>query len=639
MSWALQVFLAVTLFGHLDFIECIGEDVADFQCLSEAFLGTAVKPLQKGMVLDDTTALHCSSKLLSTWPHTSQGNGSADKVMSLRIVKPWSPEWPEELRESSWASLVQYIHRNKVQVLLGTSIGCNEVSDRQTWNWTKALIQLIGPEHLMGLAIGEELEMFNHRLVAQELNVSSAECLDKLWKGNYAFDWFRQVVSEFDAMGYGAIPVTSVFGSLALASASNATPFYEAPEAQVNTFLSKVIAEYKKRYVFTWKFYPCFDGTLGVDKDINPASEITQASDLEAEGSNFRRQRALAVALCWDPGCSLPATAAVARRKMTLLTGDPSWRMWLGELGCSSPLSPSLISAVKGGFLDWDLSIGLATDLLTSLEHVFWFTMRDALGHQGIPEFFGLMSGDCSDQNCKLKAASQSTFPVVPRSKVPADSYETGKSDKLVPGHLFARQGSHAAIVGGVFLQMSPFMWPQPYGMTEDLWTTAEQGGSLTAGRGQKSNVKAVSKEQRQEIKEAFDIFDSERTGKMDYHELKVAIRAMGFEIKKPEALELMARYDREETGSIGYDAFEDILVQRYAAQDPMDEIRKAFELFDEDKRGTISFRNLKRISRDLGEKLTDEELRGMIDEFDQDQDGEINESEFVNIMKQTSLY
>ncbi|CAL1128248.1 unnamed protein product [Cladocopium goreaui] len=32
---------------------------------------------------------------------------------------------------------------------------------------------------------------------------------------------------------------------------------------------------------------------------------------------------------------------------------------------------------------------------------------------------------------------------------------------------------------------------------------------------------KAVSKEQRQEIKEAFDIFDSERTGKMDYHELK----------------------------------------------------------------------------------------------------------------------
>ncbi|CAL1128252.1 unnamed protein product [Cladocopium goreaui] len=89
----------------------------------------------------------------------------------------------------------------------------------------------------------------------------------------------------------------------------------------------------------------------------------------------------------------------------------------------------------------------------------------------------------------------------------------------------------------------------------------------------------------------------------------------MGFEIKKPEALELMARYDREETGYIAFDAFEEIMIQRYAAQDPMDEIRKAFELFDEDKRGKISFRNLKRIARDLGEKLTDEELRGMIDD------------------------
>merc|ERR1712151_968401 len=113
----------------------------------------------------------------------------------------------------------------------------------------------------------------------------------------------------------------------------------------------------------------------------------------------------------------------------------------------------------------------------------------------------------------------------------------------------------------------------------------------------------------------------------------------MGFEIKKPEALELMERYDRDDSGYIGYEAFEEIMVQRYANQDPMDEIRKAFELFDEDKRGKISFRNLKRIARDLGEKLNDEELRGMIDEFDKDEDGEINEEEFVAIMQQPSLY
>merc|ERR1712176_1499893 len=100
-----------------------------------------------------------------------------------------------------------------------------------------------------------------------------------------------------------------------------------------------------------------------------------------------------------------------------------------------------------------------------------------------------------------------------------------------------------------------------------------------------------------------------------------------------------MARHDREDTGYIDYNAFEEIMTARYANQDPMEEIRKAFELFDEDKRGKISFRNLRRIARDLGEQLTDDELRGMIDEFDADQDGEINQAEFVHIMQQTSLY
>lgn len=37
---------------------------------------------------------------------------------------------------------------------------------------------------------------------------------------------------------------------------------------------------------------------------------------------------------------------------------------------------------------------------------------------------------------------------------------------------------------------------------------------------------------------------------------------------------------------------------------------------------GKISLKNLKKISRELGESLSDEELQAMIDEFDKDQDG-----------------
>ncbi len=73
--------------------------------------------------------------------------------------------------------------------------------------------------------------------------------------------------------------------------------------------------------------------------------------------------------------------------------------------------------------------------------------------------------------------------------------------------------------------------------------------------------------------------------------------------------------------------------------RDPVEEILKAFKLFDEDNTGKISLWNLKRVARELGENLSDDELQAMIDEFDKDQDGEISEQEFLNIMKQTGIY
>jgi centrin-1 len=60
----------------------------------------------------------------------------------------------------------------------------------------------------------------------------------------------------------------------------------------------------------------------------------------------------------------------------------------------------------------------------------------------------------------------------------------------------------------------------------------------------------------------------------------------------------------------------------------------KVFQLFDEDETGFISYKNLRKICQELGEKLTDNEIQEMIDEADRDGDNQINPDEFLRIMR-----
>lgn len=89
----------------------------------------------------------------------------------------------------------------------------------------------------------------------------------------------------------------------------------------------------------------------------------------------------------------------------------------------------------------------------------------------------------------------------------------------------------------------------------------------------------------------------------------------------------------------MNFSDFLTVMTQKMSEKDTKEEILKAFKLFDDDETGKISFKNLKRVAKELGENLTDEELQEMIDEADRDGDGEVNEQEFLRIMKKTSLY
>merc|ERR1712023_62391 len=158
------------------------------------------------------------------------------------------------------------------------------------------------------------------------------------------------------------------------------------------------------------------------------------------------------------------------------------------------------------------------------------------------------------------------------------------------------------------------------------------RGSGATAGA-KKAGKSDLTEEQKQEIREAFDLFDTDGSGAIDAKELKVAMRALGFEPKKDEIRKMISDIDKD------CDEFMMMMTAKMSEKDSREEICKAFRLFDDDETGKISFKNLKRVAKKLGENMTHEELQEMIDEADRDGDGEINEEEFMRIMKKTSLY
>ena len=157
--------------------------------------------------------------------------------------------------------------------------------------------------------------------------------------------------------------------------------------------------------------------------------------------------------------------------------------------------------------------------------------------------------------------------------------------------------------------------------------------------KGARKGKNALTEEQRQEIKEAFDLFDTDGTGKIDAKELKVAMRALGFEPKREEIRRIINEIDRSGTGVIEYQEFFELMTFKMSERDPVEEMRKAFRLFLDDDSDRIGLRHLKRVAKELGETMTEEELQEMIDEADRDGDGEISEEDFIRIMKKTNLF
>merc|ERR1712178_17727 len=147
-----------------------------------------------------------------------------------------------------------------------------------------------------------------------------------------------------------------------------------------------------------------------------------------------------------------------------------------------------------------------------------------------------------------------------------------------------------------------------------------------------------LTDDQKREVAEAFALFDTDGSGAIDAKELKVAMQALGFEPSSDEIAKMMADIDVDGNATVELEEFIEMMEGKMSDKDPVEEMKKAFKLYDDDGTGKITFKNMQRVAKELGDTLDDAELQDIIDECDCDGDGGINEGEFLRIMEKQQV-
>jgi len=150
--------------------------------------------------------------------------------------------------------------------------------------------------------------------------------------------------------------------------------------------------------------------------------------------------------------------------------------------------------------------------------------------------------------------------------------------------------------------------------------------------------IKLLTEEQKEEIDNAFLLFDKDKSGSIDVNELKDAMKALGIFLKKEEVKAKMTKVDKDGSGAIDKEEFMALMAEQIESRNQEEELRKVFRIYDDDDNGLISHDNLLRCAGDLGEDVTDEEVNMMVEMVDKTDKGGVDLEDFIQLMRELGL-
>ena len=144
----------------------------------------------------------------------------------------------------------------------------------------------------------------------------------------------------------------------------------------------------------------------------------------------------------------------------------------------------------------------------------------------------------------------------------------------------------------------------------------------------------ALTRKELGSVKRLFRLFQ-DRNGTIDPHEMVTSMQTLKLNEKNPVIYELFEEFDTPENSRnrLDYDDFIDLLNEKLMDKDSEKALQRYYELFLGDSQSeTLTFENIKKVVEDVGDDMTDSQIRELLERATQN-GKDMTYEEFRDIM------